>query len=182
MDEKKRIRKEISVRRKAAADAEILENSRKIFRQVTGLPEYRAASSVFAYMDYNHEVMTREFIETAWKDGKRVAVPKVSGKEMIFYILEDFRQLETGYCGIPEPSSGIEAADPEALILVPGVAFDTMRHRIGYGGGFYDRYLSSHPGHPTAAVAFEFQIFPEVPTEPADVRPDILVTEKRIFR
>ena len=73
-------------------------------------------------------------------------------------------------------------ANPEdAFLVVPGVAFDENRHRAGYGQGFYDRYLAAHRKHATAAVAFEFQIVEEVPAEPTDIFPDLVITEKRIL-
>lgn len=182
MEAKKHIRKEVFARRRETPEQDIRNGSRRIFSQVVQLPEYREASVIYAYMDYNREVMTREFIEKAWREGKRVAVPRVVGQDMIFYLLESFDQLEEGYYGIPEPVSGVLADTAEALMIVPGVAFDEQRRRIGYGGGFYDRYLSRHRRHTTVAVAFEFQIFQELPAEPTDIRPEILITEKRIFR
>lgn len=182
METKKRIRQEIFARRKAASDREILEGSRKIFEAVRALPEYREAASVYAYMDCRHEVMTREFIQAAWADGKQVAVPKVDGKNMVFYTIRDFGELEEGYYGIQEPVVRREARAEDALVIVPGVAFDRERRRIGYGGGFYDRYLSAHTGHRTVAVAFEFQLMEKIPLEPTDILPEILVTEKQVYR
>lgn len=184
METKKHIRKEIFARRRAASDQEVAENSRAIFQKISQFPEYRNASWIYAYMDYNHEVMTREFILQAWKEGKKVAVPKVSGKEMVFYRLDDFSQLEEGYYGIqePKPDPRRQAGEEPGMILVPGVAFDRQRHRIGYGGGFYDRYLSVHPQHVSVAAAFEFQLMEGIPVEDTDICPDILVTEKNIFR
>lgn len=182
METKKHIRQEIFARRKAASDEKILEDSRRIFKSLRSLPEYRKARWVYAYVDCRHEVMTREFIETAWKDGKEVAVPKVEGKDMVFYSIRDFSELEEGYYGIQEPATGRKAEAEDALMIVPGVAFDKNRHRIGYGGGFYDRYLSVHRDHTTAAVAFEFQLLDHLPCEPTDILPEILVTEKQIYR
>ena len=67
-------------------------------------------------------------------------------------------------------------------MIMPGVAFDKQNHRVGYGGGFYDRYLEKHPSLKRIAAAFEFQILPEVPTEPTDISPEIIVTEKQCIR
>lgn len=181
MDTKKDIRKRVFALRREASEQKITENSREIFRKVCDMAAYREAEAVYAYMDYNREVMTREFICRAWADGKQVAVPKVHGRDMVFYILEDFSQLEEGYFGIPEPARGEAAEQERALMIVPGVAFDAERHRIGYGQGFYDRYLEKHPHHPTIAVAFEFQMIGQVPHESTDIRPDCLVTEARII-
>ena len=85
MEEKKEIRKKIFKVRKEHTNAWIRENSLRITEALTQLPEYRNAERIMAYADYNHEVITRYIIEQAWKDGKEVAVPKVFGKDMVFY-------------------------------------------------------------------------------------------------
>ena len=99
---------------------------------------------------------------------------------MVFYKLTDFARLEPGYFGIPEPASGEIVDWPKALMIMPGVAFDRANHRVGYGGGFYDRYLEKHPQLERVAIAFSFQMLPEVPTEPTDICPQIIVTEEEI--
>ena len=112
-------------------------------------------------------------LEQAIQDGKRVAVPKVIGDDMKFIYLEDLSRVEPGYCGIPEPiDNGPEADDPTALVLMPGLAFDSEGHRIGYGGGFYDRFLANEPGHPTLALCYEFQMVDHLETEEFDVPVD----------
>ena len=144
MEEKKEIRKKIFKARKEHTDAWIREKSHVITETLTKLPEYRNAERIMAYADYNHEVITRYMIEQAWKDGKEVAVPKVFGKDMIFYKLTDFSQLESGYFGIPEPREDGETVSWEdAMMIMPGVAFDEKCDRVGYGGGFYDRFLEN---------------------------------------
>lgn len=182
MEEKKAIRKQIFAVRKAHTDEQIDEWSRMITEKVTVLPEYKDCQRVLAYADYNHEVMTKYIIEAAWKDGKEVAVPKVVGQDMIFYKLTDFSQLEEGYFGIPEPARGEIVQWEDALMIMPGVAFDRENHRVGYGGGFYDRFLEKHPHVTRVAVAFEFQMMPEVPVEPTDISPELIVTEKEIYK
>ena len=178
MEEKKDIRKKIFAERKKCTDSQVEQWSRIITQKVTELEVFDKAERILAYADYNHEVMTGYIVEEAWKRGKEVAVPKVSGKDMVFYRLTDFSQLEPGYYGIPEPARG-EAVDWEkGLMIMPGVAFDRDNHRVGYGGGFYDRFLEKHPELDTVAVAFDFQILSQVPTEPTDLFPDIIVTEK----
>ena len=143
MEEKKAIRKQIFAERKACSDKEIQEWSKEITKNITALPEYQTADRILVYADYNHEVMTGFLIEKAWADGKEIAVPKVQGLDMIFYKLTDFAQLEPGYYGIPEPVSGEIVQWEDALMIMPGVAFDRQNHRVGYGGGFYDRYLEN---------------------------------------
>lgn len=181
MEEKKAIRKQIFAARKAHTDQQIDGWSQMIAEKVTALPEYKECERVLAYADYNHEVMTKYIIEAAWKDGKEVAVPKVVGQDMIFYKLTDFAQLEEGYFGIPEPARGEIVQWEDALMIMPGVAFDRDNHRVGYGGGFYDRFLEKHLHVRRVAVAFEFQMMSEVPVEPTDISPEIIVTEKEIY-
>ena len=182
MVSKKEIRKYIFAKRKEMTQEEADSLSISIYEKAISLPEFQEASYIYAYVDYNEEASTREIIRKAWREGKRVAVPKVTGPhEMKYYYLEDFFQLKPGYFQIPEPEDCPEAAEEDAFLIVPGVAFDENRHRAGYGQGFYDRYLAAHRKHKTAAIAFEFQIVGEVPAEDTDIFPDKVITEKRIL-
>lgn len=181
MEEKQAIRKQIFAARKACTDQQIEDLSRMITKRVAALPEFCQAERIMAYADYNHEVMTGFLIEEAWKSGKEVAVSKVVGKDMVFYKLTDFKQLAPGYFGIPEPSQGEIVHWDQALMIMPGVAFDRKNNRVGYGGGFYDRFLEKNPDILRVAVAFDFQILDQVPVWPTDIRPQIIVTEKDTF-
>ncbi len=168
--------------RAAHTDAQIHEMSLAACRQFINLPEYQEADIVYAYMDCKHEVETRDMIRAAWAAGKRVAVPKVQGEQMQFYYIQSFEEdLEEGYFGIQEPKEIHPANVEKALLMMPGVAFDEDRHRVGYGGGFYDRFLEAHPQMVTVALAFEFQVKSEVPFEEFDIRPAKIVTEKRVI-
>ena len=180
MESKKDIRKKIFAERKLHTDEQIEAMSRTITDKVTALPAFKNADRILVYADYNHEVVTEYLIKEAWKAGKEVAVPKVVGKDMVFYKLTDLARLEPGYFGIPEPVSGEIVNWSKALMIMPGVAFDRANHRVGYGGGFYDRYLEKHPQLERVAIAFSFQMLPEVPTEPTDICPQIIVTEEEI--
>lgn len=182
MEAKKEIRQKIFQARKEHTDEQIAAMSREICRKVTALPEFQQAKRIYAYADFNHEVMTGEIIEAAWAAGKQVAVPKVHGKDMTYYELTDFSQLEPGSFHVPEPARGEAVNWEDALMLVPGVAFDRARHRVGYGAGFYDRFLAAHTGHTTVAIAFEFQLVEEAPYEETDILPQLLVTEKEIYQ
>jgi 5-formyltetrahydrofolate cyclo-ligase len=115
-------------------------------------------------------------LEQALRDGKKVAVPKVYGETMRFIYLDDLTAVETGYAGIPEPVADAPVADdPTALVLMPGLAFDPQGHRIGYGGGFYDRFLAEEPGHPTLALCYDFQMLPALQTEEFDIPVDTVL-------
>ena len=184
MEEKKEIRKKIFKARKEHTDAWIRENSLRITETLTELPEYRNAERIMAYADYNHEVITRYIIEQAWKDGKEVAVPKVFGKDMVFYRLTDFSQLESGYFGIPEPKEdGEKVFWEEAMMVMPGVAFDVNCNRVGYGGGFYDVWLKCYGSQVTACgLAYDFQLRNEIPFERHDRMMDIVITPDEVIR
>ena len=180
---KKQIRAEVKKYRNESSVESIFENSQKICEQFLDLSEYRKASTIFAYMDCKNEVQTRSIIEQCWNDGKSVAVPKVFGEQMKFYQIFSYDDLEDGYFGIQEPKHENlnEIICEDGLMILPGVAFDEKRHRIGYGGGFYDRYLELHPGMKKIALAFEFQIYDSVPFEVFDQQPEKIITETRII-
>lgn len=180
METKREIRKRVFALRKQYTDEQIMQMSHIVAEKVAAQKAFADAEQIYAYVDYNHEVSTRPIIEAAWKAGKQVAVPKVVGKDMVFYQLESYDQLEEGYFGIPEPARGTIVDWENPLMIMPGVAFDKQKHRVGYGGGFYDRFLETH--HiPTIAVAFSFQIMEEVPVEPTDILPGAIVTELEIY-
>lgn len=137
---------------------------------------YRRAETVYGYLPYNQEVRTVPMLEQAIRDGKRVAVPKVYGEEMKFIYITDFSQVENGYAGIPEPIADEPVAnDPYALVLMPGLAFTKTGDRMGYGGGFYDKFLSREPQHPTVALCYGFQIVEKLPTEEHDIPVDLVL-------
>lgn len=180
---KKDIRAEVKKSRRQA-DAEMIRKSSAVICEAfLKLPEYQIAECVFAYMDCKNEVQTEKVIQQCWKDGKIIAVPKVFGEIMKYYAITSYEDLEEGFYGIREPKheklQEIECED--GLMILPGVAFDEEKHRVGYGGGFYDRYLEKHPGMKKIAFAFEFQMFQEVPFEEFDRQPEKILTEKRII-
>ena len=111
------------------------------------------------------------------RDGKAVAVPKCYGDQMRFIHISDFEnEVAPGYAGIPEPiADGPVADDKTALVLMPGLAFDPMGHRIGYGGGFYDRFLADEPDHPTLALCYGFQMVEHLETEEFDIPVDMVL-------
>ena len=174
--DKAALRKEIRAKKKAMTEAEICEKSKNLCRKVLESNAYRAAKTVYGYLPYNQEVRTWELLQQAMRDGKRVAVPKVYDQEMRFIYITDFSQIDTGYCGIPEPiADGPVAEDRDALVLMPGLAFDNEGHRIGYGGGFYDRFLSAEPDHPTVALCYDFQVVEDLPVEAFDIPVDVVI-------
>ena len=183
MESKKDIRKKIFAERKLHTDEQIEAMSRTITDKVTALPAFKNADRILVYADYNHEVVTEYLIKEAWKAGKEVAVPKVVGKDMVFYKLTDFARLEPGYFGIPEPVSGEIVNWSKALMIMPGVAFDRANHRVGYGGGFYDRYLEKMPEDCEKAILCRESLMCEqIPTEEHDERMDLVISQNGIIR
>lgn len=174
--DKAALRRYIKEQKRAMMELQIETASENLCNQFLDTQAYHDARTVYAYLPYNQEVRTVPIIERAWADGKRVAVPKVFGDEMKFIYITDFSQVEKGYCGIPEPiEDGPEADDPTALVLMPGLAFDLQGHRIGYGGGYYDKFLTNEPGHPTIALCYGFQVLPALETEEFDIPVDCVL-------
>jgi 5-formyltetrahydrofolate cyclo-ligase len=173
---KKELRKAIREKKRAMTEEDILEKSEALSRLFLASEEYSAARSIYGYLPYNQEVRTVPMLEQALRDGKRVAVPKVFGDEMRFIWMTDLARVEKGYSGIPEPiADGPVAEDETALVLMPGLAFDPQGHRCGYGGGFYDKFLSAEPDHPTLALCYEFQMLPYLETEEHDIPVDTVL-------
>ena len=173
---KTELRKSVRARKRAMTEAEIQEKSAELGRLFLESEEYRNARSIYGYLPYNQEVRTVAMLEQALRDGKRVAVPKCYGDEMRFIWMEDLSLVEKGYAGIPEPiADGPVADDETALVLMPGMAFDPQGHRIGYGGGFYDKFLAMEKNHPTLALCYDFQMLPQLETEEFDIPVDKVI-------
>ena len=173
---KQELRKAIREKKRAMSPEEIEGKSRVLTEKFLRSEAYRAAKTVYGYLPYNQEVRTVALLEQALRDGKRVAVPKCYGDEMRFIWMEDLSKVEKGYAGIPEPvEDGPVADDNTALVLMPGLAFDPQGHRIGYGGGFYDRFLADEPDHPTLALCYDFQMLDHLETEEFDIPVDAVL-------
>lgn len=173
---KQELRRAIRERKRAMTEEEIVERSNALAEKFYNSPAYQAASTIYGYLPYNQEVRTVPMLQRALDEGKRVAVPKVYGEEMRFIYLDDLTQVSKGYAGIPEPIADAPVAeDQRALVLMPGLAFDPQGHRIGYGGGFYDRFLAQEPHHPTLALCYEFQMQAHLDTEEFDIPVDTVL-------
>lgn len=174
--DKKTLRKQIREQKRAMTPEQITTASEKLVRMFLETELYRQAKTIYGYLPYNQEVRTVPILQQALADGKRVAVPKVCGEEMKFIYMTDLTQVETGYAGIPEPiADGPVGDDPTALVLMPGMAFTKDGQRMGYGGGFYDKFLAEEPNHPTIALCYDFQIFESLPTEEFDIPVDCVL-------
>lgn len=199
---KKAVRREVLTLRDSISVEDKAQYDTVIRRIVTGMTEYREAEVILAYVNYKSEVETTFLIEQALADGKNVFAPKVAGREMEFWKVTSLEDLQEGYQGIREPVQSISFSEwmkaCKIMMLVPGAVFDRERHRIGYGGGFYDRYLNrlaenmdcatqmwdhiEHASFITAALAYSCQVLEQIPHEEHDRKPDLIVTEKGIYR
>ena len=173
---KQELRQAIRARKRAMTEEDILRRSEILAEKFARSNAYRAAKTIYGYLPYNQEVRTVPMLRQALEEGKRVAVPKVYGDDMKFIYLDDLSQVAKGYAGIPEPvADGPVAQDETALVLMPGLAFDPAGHRIGYGGGFYDKFLAREPHHPTVALCYDFQVIEHLETEEFDIPVDQVI-------
>ncbi len=174
--DKKALRKAIREKKAAMTQEQIVAASRELARQFTQTDAYKKAKTLYGYLPYNQEVRTVPILEQALSDGKRVAVPKMYGDDMEFIYLDDLNAVAVNSYGIPEPiADGPIARDKDALVLMPGLAFDKEGHRVGYGGGYYDRYLANEPTHPLVALCYDFQMFEKLETEEFDIPVDLVL-------
>ena len=174
--DKKALRREIREKKRAMTEEEIVDRSEKLGQLFVQSEAYRKAKTVYGYLPYNQEVRTVPMLEQALRDGKRVAVPKIYGDTMKFLYLDDLSRVEKNDMGIPEPIDDTPVADDKtALVLMPGLAFTKQGDRMGYGGGFYDRFLAEEPDHPTLALCYEFQMVDSLPTEEFDIPVDLVL-------
>lgn len=186
METKRDIRKKIIKLRDALTSKEQENFSRIICNKVTELPEYADAENVLCFVSYQSEVNTDSIIEKSINTGKKVFVPLVCGDDMSFYEIKSKNDLKVGYKGILEPvrNDALKYNQSEVcrdIMIMPGISFDEEVNRIGYGKGFYDRFLSKGFNGYKVAVAFDLQVLPvnSFETEETDIKPDILITDKR---
>lgn len=177
---KESIRKQVFAKRRFLGEhpCEEQERNRRLRQQVLSVRAFQEAEEVYLYASYHHEADTMELARIWLKQGKRLAYPRVEGREMAFYWICSLEDLEPGCKGILEPSQTcVKAENGYAPMLVPGVAFDRMGGRVGYGGGYYDRFFEREPKHFKAGYAFSFQIFETVPRDRYDICMDVVLTE-----
>lgn len=157
--------------------------NRRIAESVITMDEFQRTETVYIYKSINNEVDTDSIITTALNARKTVALPRVNDGNMNFYGIASIEDLFFGYMGILEPTDNpynIVNTD-EGIAIVPGLAFDTQCHRVGYGGGFYDSFLSKHPGLIKIGIAYSSQMFDDIETDENDVPMDMVITDKGVY-
>lgn len=161
------------------------EMDREIFNRLINLDLYKEAKNIFIYLSFGSEIDTNPIIDRALEDGKEVYIPKIykSNKEMKAIRLNSFEDLEENSMGILEPKDDSNFIDKENidLIIVPGAVFDLEGNRIGYGGGYYDRFLSNiKDKRNKVALAYDLQIVENIEAEEHDIKVDYIITNSRI--
>lgn len=179
-------------RKARVAQPDKLAVSEAILAKVQALPAYEAAKTIMYYVDAGSEVKTRQALAGAIAAGKKVVVPwcVVESNTLELFLLEDVAELVEGAYKILEPKEELKrlphkVVDPKTLdfVLVPGTAFDLRGGRMGQGKGYYDRLLGAvRADAPLVALAFDCQIFDEIPVASHDVFMDLVVTESRLIQ
>jgi len=144
-------------------------------------PFYQEARVIASYLSFPHEFQTQELIEQALKDGKKVLIPKTYPKGRMEFVVYNPQQLAKTSFGLLEPQGDLEVVEPSQidLIHVPGLAFTTEGYRIGYGGGYYDRYLEHFAGH-TMSTIYPCQV-QEFNSEDHDIAvQEVLIDERNL--
>ncbi len=156
---------------------------KKIFNKLTASITYRHSTDILLYASYRGEVDTWQIFEKAIQDGKKVAFPCCNpDNTMTYRYVTDRSQLSEKSFGILEPGDDCPECDPSnfSLLIVPGLVFDRSGYRIGYGKGFYDRYLSSFKGV-SIGLAYSKLLLPEVPRGRYDRHVDVIISEKGVY-
>lgn len=163
------------------------EKSQKIQSIVTGVVEFQKANTIMSFLNFRDEVDTTALAENILESGKRLILPRCAPQGVLIPAeINDLKEdIEPGKWGIREPKKeSLVSVNPEEidLIIIPGAAFDRQGNRLGYGGGYYDRFLNHlRPEVPKIALAFACQILPEIPLDPYDLSVDALVTEDGVL-
>ncbi|MEX6588039.1 5-formyltetrahydrofolate cyclo-ligase [Paraclostridium bifermentans] len=186
---KKDFRKKVIELRKKQSPQSIIYKSKKISDIILSLEDVKKASTIMIYLDFNNEVKTDNLVNSLISLGKKVLVP-ITIKENKTLVPSQIKNINTevsiGTYGIREPKKEfIRVTDIESIdvLIVPAVAFDINRFRLGYGGGFYDRFIEKlRPDSITIGIAFEFQVFDSIPKESHDAQLNYIVTEERILK
>jgi len=189
---KQTLKSGILEKRKSLSREEVKEKSAKIKQKLYSLPEFKKAKNIMFYVSFNNEADTietiKELLKNKGENKKNIIVPYVEKNNPILQLseLKNFSDLEPKTFGIFEPKEcKIKKFDANKLdlVVVPGIVFDENGHRIGYGHGYYDRFLKKISSKAKkAGLAFDFQLIGKIPEEQHDIPVDFVITEKRIVK
>lgn len=179
---KRELRKKFIRLRGEQLPLEKYKKDKKILQRLARFRQFSLAKEFFTYIDHRGEVATDILIKKYFGK-KTIVVPRIKAKRICLYELHNPHEFESGKFGIREPKVCMlkRKFDEIDIALIPGIAFDKTGHRIGFGGGYFDRFLKKIHCT-TIGLAYEFQIIDKVPAEKYDVAVDYIVTEKRIIK
>lgn len=181
--QKRQLRQAVIAQRDALSESIRDEAGRLIRARLLALPVMEAAKSIFVFVSYASEVDTHPLIDTLLEAGRRLAVPKiVNSTTMLSVPMQGWDELLPDPLGILTPIGNTPDLGPFDVAITPGVAFTLNGERLGYGRGYYDRWLSQHTVDIKIALCYEDQIVPSLPTDEFDLPVDIIVTEKRVIK
>lgn len=181
---KDEVRERIITVRKEQSEESSKEKSSRIYDKLSELPEFNSAKSILVYISKKEEVSTNQLINELLFAGKKVVVPYIRDDRIKLCEVGNECKFELGQFGVLEPTQDfIKPCNVTEIdcIVVPGVAFDLKRNRLGHGGGYFDKLLCNSNAK-KIGIAFDFQIVDELPTEEHDVKMDLVVTEERVIR
>ena len=175
---KAELRKQVLQEMKAISQEQKQAMDQALTDQFLKHPFYQEAKVIATYLSFPHEFQTQELIEQALKDGKKVLIPKTYPKGRMDFVVYDPQQLVKTSFGLLEPQGDLEVVDASQidLIHVPGLAFTTKGYRIGYGGGYYDRYLEHFSGH-TLSTVYDYQVQDFIPANHDIPVQEVLIDE-----
>jgi len=188
--DKRKLRRQMLDKRDSLTKSDRERRSRLIRERLWQWEAFRRADIILSYASFRSEVDTEKINQRILEEGRQLFLPKTFPErhEMVFYRIRGREDLVRGYQGIPEPVTGEifagaarEQQTGSVVMLMPGVAFDAGGNRLGYGGGYYDRYLTDYGENldDTCMLAFDIQFTERIEVEKCDIRPDRILTDRR---
>jgi len=186
MIDKRELRKIYKKKRNNITEYELKNLSNNAIANLINTPYYKNSLSVFVYINANNELITKDFIKKVWIDKKIIAVPVITknAHEMLFVKIDSFENLSKNRFGIYEPEikdENIIKSNENTLLIVPGLVFGKNKYRIGYGGGYYDKFISENKTLINIGICFDFQIIDFVPNDENDMELDLIISDKKII-
>ena len=182
--DKTNIRKTIYKKRCTLGEMYVKKNSAEIFKNLK-TTQILGYNNILVYSDFKNEVQTGEIIDYLFKNNKKVYLPVCDCEKLTFSIHEisvsDF-DSQLNFYGIKEPKFSKPSNNKIDCVIIPGIAFDTAGNRIGFGKGYYDKFLSENYSVCKIALCYEFQIVEKIPANPHDVPVDLIITEDRVIK
>lgn len=181
MWDKSQLRKIYRSKRKVLSEEQAIQWSEAICRRLTDTELFQKAEVIYFYYPLGNEVSLLPAAQAALDAGKCIGFPRTEGDVIRFYKTESLTDFREGCFHVMEPTSSILLWEEKPLILIPGLVFDHQKNRMGYGKGYYDRYMANVPDAVKVGVAYEMQLLETIPTDSYDIPMDYLITEERIW-